>query len=74
MGKSGVVVVAGMGTGSGRCGNGWKAVAAAEVGVPLTDICTMLYSAFLDNQCHSFHFVYRLHSFSAFSSLHYARL
>jgi hypothetical protein len=26
-----------MGTGSGRCGNGQKAVVAAEVGVPLTE-------------------------------------
>jgi hypothetical protein len=30
------VVAAGMGTGGRRCGNGQRAVAAAEVGVPLT--------------------------------------
>jgi hypothetical protein len=35
-GKSGAAAAAGVGTGGGRCGNGWKAVAAAEVGVPLT--------------------------------------
>jgi hypothetical protein len=31
-------VAAGVGTGSGRCGNGRKAVAAAKVGVPLTPL------------------------------------
>jgi hypothetical protein len=37
VGKSGVAAAAGVGTGSGRCGNGQRAVAAAEVGVPLTN-------------------------------------
>jgi hypothetical protein len=32
VGKSGAAV----GTGGGRCGDGWRAVAVAEVGVPLT--------------------------------------
>jgi hypothetical protein len=36
MGKLGAAVAAGVGTGSSRCRNGWRAVAAAEVGVPLT--------------------------------------
>jgi hypothetical protein len=35
VGKSGAAA-AGVGTGGGRCGNGWQAVVAAEVGVPLT--------------------------------------
>jgi hypothetical protein len=35
-GKSGAAAAAGVGTGSGRCGNGQRAVVAAEVGVPLT--------------------------------------
>jgi hypothetical protein len=37
VGKSGAAAAAaGVGTGGGRCGNGRKAVAAVEVGVPLT--------------------------------------
>jgi hypothetical protein len=38
-----------VGTGGGRCGNGWKAVAAAEVGVPLTGggACTRAAAAAL---------------------------
>jgi hypothetical protein len=35
-GKSGAAVVAGVGTGSGRCRNGLRVVAAVEVGIPLT--------------------------------------
>jgi hypothetical protein len=37
VGKSGAAA-ASMGTGSGRCGNGRRAVVAVEVGVPLTGI------------------------------------
>jgi hypothetical protein len=37
VGKSGAAAAAGVGTGGGRCRNGRKAVAAAKVGVPLTD-------------------------------------
>jgi hypothetical protein len=32
----------GRGTSSGRCGNGWREVAAAEVGVPLTVVHELL--------------------------------
>jgi hypothetical protein len=51
MGKSGVAAV-GMGTGSGRCRNGRRAVAVAEVGVPLTRTVWLPHSGtpFVDNE------------------------
>jgi hypothetical protein len=43
------VAAVGMGTGSGRCGNGQRVVVVAEVGVPLTDRSIPTTKSLLEN-------------------------